>query len=68
MNRFITVTKNEILAAFNQPERFYLAIVLVDGDTIEGPYYIQQPFDQEPGFAVTSINYDLQELLKKKIG
>jgi hypothetical protein len=61
----ITVTKNEILASLNQPERFVLAIVLVDGDATEGPYYLREPFDQEPGFGVTSINYDLNELLSK---
>ena len=59
----ITVTKNEILASLNQPERFILAIVLVEGDTTEGPYYIRKPFDQEPGFGVTSINYKLSELI-----
>ena len=60
----ITVTKNEILASLNQPERFILAIVLIDGETTEGPYYIRKPFDQEPGFGVTSINYDIHNLLK----
>lgn len=59
----ITVTKNEILAGLNQPECFILAIVVVDGDDIEGPYYLRQPFDQEPGFGVTSINYDIKNLL-----
>jgi superfamily II DNA or RNA helicase len=61
----ITVTKNEILASLNQPERFILAIVLVDGDQVEGPFYLRKPFDQEPGFAVTSINYNLKHLLDK---
>jgi hypothetical protein len=62
----VTITKNEILACLNQPERFFLAIVLVDGDQVEGPYYIKKPFDQEPDFGVTSINYDLDTLLSKK--
>jgi len=26
-------------------------------------YYVTEPFDQEPGFGVTSINYDLKKLL-----
>ena len=60
----VTVTKNEILAALNQPDRFILAIVLVDDGESEGPYYIKKPFDQEPGFGVTSINYELSALLK----
>ena len=33
----ITVIKNEIIAGFNQPEKYILAIVLIDGDEIEGP-------------------------------
>lgn len=64
----ITVTKNEILASFNQPERFILAIVLVDGETTDGPYYLKQPFDQEPGFGVTSITFNIKALLEKASG
>jgi superfamily II DNA or RNA helicase len=60
----VTITKNEILACLNQPERYILAIVIVDGDRLEGPYYINNPFDQEPDFGVTSINYNIESLLK----
>jgi hypothetical protein len=42
-----------------------LAIVLVDGEQHEGPYYLRNPFTQEPDWAVTSINLDLQELLAR---
>ncbi len=62
----ITVTRNEMLYAFNQGEKFVLAIVLVaEDDTVEGPYYIRRPFDREPGWGVSSINYNLGELLQK---
>lgn len=61
----ITVTKNEILAGFNQPERYFLAIVIVDGNEVDGPYYLKMPFENEPGFGICSINYDLKELLSK---
>ena len=60
----VTVTKNEILASLNQPDRYYLAIVIVDGDEVEGPHYIQRPFDQELGFGVTSVNIDLPTYLQ----
>ncbi len=60
----ITVTKNEILAALNQPDRFFLAIVLVEGDEVDGPHYIQEPFDTEPGFGITSVNLDLRKFLQ----
>jgi len=59
----ITVTRNEILYALNQQDKFILAIVLVDGDQCEGPFYVTKPFTQEPDWAVTSINLDLAELL-----
>lgn|GEM_PF-5512192 len=55
----VTVIKTRSMAGLNQPERFSLAIVLVDGDTVEGPYNLGNPFDQEPGFGVTSINFEL---------
>ncbi len=62
----ITVTRNEILYAFNQGEKFVLAIVLVgDDDAVDGPYDIRRPFDREPGWGVSSINYDLQQLLRR---
>ncbi|EKY6587820.1 DUF3883 domain-containing protein [Escherichia coli] len=61
----ITVSRNEILYALNQAEKFLLAIVLVDGDSFEGPFYIRQPFSKEPETGVASINYDLSELLSK---
>ena len=61
----ITVTRNEILYGLNQQDKFILAIVLVDGDQYEGPFYVTKPFTQEPDWAVTSINLDLSELLKR---
>ncbi|MHB1560543.1 MAG: helicase-related protein [Isosphaeraceae bacterium] len=62
----ISVTRNEMLYAFNQGEKFVLAIVLVtENDTVEGPFYIRRPFDREPGWGVSSINYKLSELLQK---
>jgi len=63
----ITVSRNEIIYALNQAEKFLLAIVIVDGDDFEGPYYIRNPFNQEPDFGVASVNYDLQDLLTKAV-
>ena len=59
----ITVTRNEILYGLNQADKFILAIVLVDGERYEGPFYVKHPFTQEPDWAVTSINLDLDQLL-----
>ncbi|MCA3175426.1 MAG: DUF3883 domain-containing protein [Burkholderiales bacterium] len=61
----ITVTRNEVLYGLNQQDKFMLAIVLVDGDRHEGPFYVTKPFTQEPDWAVTSINLDLDKLLAR---
>lgn len=61
----LTVTRNEILYGLNQADKFMLAIVLVEGEQHEGPYYVKNPFTREPDWAVTSVNFDLQELLAK---
>lgn len=62
----VTLTRNEMLYAFNQGDKFVLAIVLVgEGDTVEGPHYIRNPFDREPAWGVASINYDLSNLLAR---
>lgn len=61
----ITVTRNEILYGLNQSDKFILAIVLVDGESHEGPFYVTKPFTQEPDWAVTSINLDLDQLLAR---
>jgi hypothetical protein len=61
----ITVTRNEIMYALNQSDKFRLAIVTVDGDQIDGPHYIKNPFTLEPDWAVTSVNVDLSQLLSR---
>ena len=61
----ITVTKNEILYSLNKPEDFILAIVeFLPGDT-HRVHYVRHPFQREPDFGVTSVNYDFRELLAK---
>jgi superfamily II DNA or RNA helicase len=60
----VTITKNEILSAFNKPEAFILAIVKVDGDSTECRY-LRRPFEKEPDFGVTSVNYSLPDLWAK---
>lgn len=59
----ITVTKNEILTSLNKPDDFILAIVeFFDADTHQ-VHYIRQPFQREPDFGVTSVNYNVKTLL-----
>jgi|SRR5271157_326797 len=58
----VTITKNEILTALNKPDEFYLAICLVDGDSVD-VRYVRQRFEKEPDFQATSVNYYLPALL-----
>jgi len=58
----VTVSKNEILTAFNKPDEYILAIVEVDGDQAK-TVYLKNPFRERPDFAATSVNYDIVELV-----
>ena len=60
----ITVTRNEILTSLNKPEDYILAIVAFDGDD-HRVHYVRTPFQREPDFGVTSVNYNLAELLAR---
>ena len=61
----ITVSRNEIFYALNQADKFWLAIVVVDGDDYEGPFYVKNPFTKEPDAGVPSVNYEIKHLLSK---
>ena len=63
----ITITANEIMYALNQRNKFILAIVVVDGEKCEGPYYVKNPFDSAPGFGEESRNYGLAQLLSRAV-
>lgn len=66
----VTVTKNEIITALNKPESFILAIVEVPSN-LEAESdncnirYVRKPFQNEPDFGATSVNYNLQELWQR---
>ena len=61
------MSRNEITYALNQADKFILAVVIVDGDTFEGPFYIKNPFQTEPEFGIAGVNYDLRKLLLKSM-
>jgi hypothetical protein len=65
----ITVTRNEILYAVNQGDKFVLAIVFVaPDDTTSGPHYMRNPFQREPDWGAASVNYAIADLLKRAEG
>jgi superfamily II DNA or RNA helicase len=59
----ITVTKNEILTSLNKPEDFILAMVEFHNDETHRVGYLRHPFQREPDFNVTSVNYQFAELM-----
>jgi superfamily II DNA or RNA helicase len=61
----ITVTKNEILYSLNKPEDFILAIVEFLPDDSHRVHYVRRPFQREPDFGVTSVNYHFGELIDR---
>lgn len=62
----VTITKNEIIYGLNLPEQFILALAFVDGKQVE-VHYVQNAFRFEPDFGVTSINFNVKDLLTKTV-
>jgi hypothetical protein len=60
----VTVTRNEILYARNNPADFILAIVELDSDDSR-VHYVREPFDRDPDFNAISVNYELSKLLAR---
>ena len=61
----ITVTHNEVITALNKPESYILAIVLFRDNEDPRVHYVRQPFRAKPDFGVTSLKYNLGNLLAK---
>ena len=60
----VTISKNEILTGLNKPDDFILAVVEIDGEN-SVPRYVRRPFQREPDFGVTSVNYNMHKLLER---
>jgi superfamily II DNA or RNA helicase len=61
----ITVTRNEILYSFHEPEQFILAIVEFMDDATHRVHYVRRPFQREPDFGAASVNYYFSDLLAR---
>jgi len=59
----VNLTRNEILCALNAPDRFRLAIVLVEDGVAKPPVYVTNFDFGQPGFAQTGATYALKQLL-----
>jgi len=61
--RDVILTKNELLAALNAPEAYFLALVLVEQGFAHAPLYVQRFFDRDISFAETAVVFDIVQLL-----
>ena len=61
----ITVTRNEILTSLNKPDDFILAVVEFLDEQEHRVHYLRRPFQREPDFDVTSVNYDFAGLIAR---
>jgi hypothetical protein len=61
----VTVTRNEILTGINAEDQYILALVEVADGQARPPRYVRRPFQREPDFGVTSVNYDVAGLLQQ---
>ena len=61
----VTVTRNEILTSLNKPDAYVLALVEFLDTGAHRVRYVRRPFQREPDFGVTSVNYDFAELLAR---
>ena len=61
----VTVTRNEILTALNNPDAFMLALVAVSDGSATEPWYSRRPFAHEPEFGTTSVMHRIADLLSR---
>ncbi len=61
----VTVTRQEVITSLHEPEKFILAIVLVENGFAREPRYVRKPFTQEPEFGVTAIQMNIKSLLER---
>jgi superfamily II DNA or RNA helicase len=62
----VSITRNEMLTAFNTEERYVLAVVRVEAGFAQQPVYVRNPiplFGPEPGFAEVSRVINLKKLV-----
>jgi superfamily II DNA or RNA helicase len=60
----VFVTQNEMRVGFNQPDKFILAIVEVDG-LDRRLRYVSKPFDREPQFEEVGATFSIGKLLER---
>ena len=57
--------KNEILVSLNKLDNYDLAIMEFQDDSPDQVHYLRQPSQRDSDFDVTSVEYDLSQLLAR---
>lgn len=61
----VTLTRNEVIQGAQLGEKYILALVFVDGDKVDGPYYVRAPFQRAPDAGVLSEKRAISEFMKR---
>jgi superfamily II DNA/RNA helicase len=62
----VMITRQEIITSLHEPEKFILAVVVVNGGVAHAPRYVRGPLlDREPSFLETAIQFHLGRLLER---
>lgn len=63
----VMITRNEIMTSLNEPRKFILAIVKVDGGVSGEPHYIRGPLDTrgDPPFEQSAVQFKIDRLLER---
>ncbi len=64
----VCVTRNELMACLNKREQHYLAIVVVDGDSVVDSWTASDALGGDWSFALTSMNLDMAVLRSTAAG
>lgn len=61
----VMTIKNEILVSLNKLDNYDLAIMEFQDDSPDQVHYLRQPSQRDSDFDVTSVEYDLSQLLAR---
>ncbi|WP_456445805.1 helicase-related protein [Oceanithermus sp.] len=62
-----TLSRTQLLTALNKPQNWWLVVVETDGERALRLHYLRNPVTREPEFGVTSVNFDLKQLMQKVV-
>jgi len=62
----VMLTRQEIITSLHEPDKYILAIVLIEAGFARGPRYVRGALSEhEPAFEQTAIQFHLKRLLER---